>query len=147
MEETLVILKPDCVQKKLAGRVIARFEEAGLAIAGMKMALLDDALLDEHYAHLKDKPFFPELKNVMKSSPVVLMVLRGDNAVEAVRAMCGPTDSKKALKGTIRGDYGTDVQRNIVHASDSRETAEKEITRFFSKSELFGWRLQGIQKE
>ena len=138
MEQTLVILKPDCMQRGLAGKVIARFEEGGLAIVGMRMARLDDRILGEHYAHLADKPFFPELKKFMKSSPVVLMVLRGENAVEAVRKMCGPTDSKKAPKGTIRGDFGTDVQRNIVHASDSNETAEKEVARFFGKEEIFG---------
>ncbi|MFH1107212.1 MAG: nucleoside-diphosphate kinase [Candidatus Micrarchaeota archaeon] len=139
MEQTLVILKPDCMGKGLAGKVVSRFEEAGLTIAGMKMASLSDGILDEHYAHLADKPFFTGLKAFMKSSPVVLMVLRGEGAVEKVRAMCGPTDSKNAAKGTIRGDYGEDVQRNIVHASDSKETAEIEVARFFKPDELFGW--------
>ncbi|MFH1199989.1 MAG: nucleoside-diphosphate kinase [Candidatus Micrarchaeota archaeon] len=140
MEETLVILKPDCVEKGLVGKVISRFEDAGLSVAGLKMSVLPDSVLDEHYVHLAGKPFFPELKGFMKSAPVVLMVLRGDNAVEAVRKLCGPTDSKKAPKGTIRGDYGSDVQRNIVHASDSKETAAKEVTRFFSRGELYGYR-------
>ena len=136
MEQTLIILKPDCVKRGLMGKVISRFEDAGLAVAGMKMVLLEEAVLDEHYAHLNDKPFFADLKKFMRSTPVVPMVLRGENAVERVRQMCGPTDSKKAPKGTIRGDYGTDVQQNIVHASDSRETAEKEVARFFRPQEI-----------
>ena len=138
MDRTLIIIKPDAVSRGLIGAVISRFEEAGgLKLVALKMAVLDDAVIKDHYAHLTDKPFFPGLVAFMKSTPVVLAVLQGENAVDAVRGMCGPTDSKKAPPGTIRGDYGTDVQQNIVHASDSKETAEQEIARFFSPAELF----------
>ncbi|MDO8340042.1 MAG: nucleoside-diphosphate kinase [Candidatus Burarchaeum sp.] len=138
IERTLIILKPDCVKKKLAGEVLKRFEQTeGLRIAGLKMKKLNKKILEEHYAHHKDKPFFKALCKFMKSSPVVFSVIEGENAVARVRDMCGPTDSKQAPKGTIRGDLGEDVQMNVIHASDSVETANVEIPRFFKKSELF----------
>ncbi|QLJ52356.1 MAG: Nucleoside diphosphate kinase [Candidatus Fermentimicrarchaeum limneticum] len=137
MERTFVMLKPDAIKKDVAGEVISRLEKAGLEIIGMKMIKLDEKICREHYAHHVDKPFFKGLVEFMCSTPVICMVLEGENAVEVVRSLAGPTDSKKAPKGTIRGDFGTDVQANIIHASDSRETAESEIKRFFKKSELF----------
>jgi nucleoside-diphosphate kinase len=137
MERTLILLKPDCVQRELIGEVISRFEKKGLRIAGLKMLQLHDKLLDEHYAHLKDKPFFAGIKKFMKSAPVVAIVLEGLEAVEVVRTMCGPTNARKAPAGSIRGDFGVSVQSNIVHASDSKESAEKEVKRFFTKEELF----------
>ncbi|MFH1258151.1 MAG: nucleoside-diphosphate kinase, partial [Candidatus Micrarchaeota archaeon] len=137
MERTLILLKPDCVQRELVGKVISRFEARGLKIAGLKMVQLRDELLDEHYSHLKDKPFFSGIKKFMKGTPVVAMVLEGLECVEIARAMCGPTNARKAPPGTIRGDFGMSVQSNIVHASDSKETAEKEIRRFFAKEEIF----------
>ena len=139
VERTLIILKPDCVRKGLVGEVLGRFEKAGLKIAGLKMRKLRKRILEEHYAHHRDKPFFKALCKFMKSAPVVFAVVEGENAVERAREMCGPTDSKQAPKGTIRGDYGEDVQVNVIHASDSLETANIEIPRFFRKSELFGY--------
>ncbi|HIH20222.1 TPA: nucleoside-diphosphate kinase [Candidatus Micrarchaeota archaeon] len=140
LEKTFVILKPDAMRKHVLGKVIERLENAGLKPVAMKMALLHDAILEEHYSHLKDKPFFPGLAKFMKDTPVVMGVWEGENAVAKVRELCGPTDSKKAAKGTIRGDFGKDVQENIIHASDSIETTNAEIKRFFKDSELFEWR-------
>ena len=140
MERTLVILKPDCVQRGLCGLVLQRFEQRGFAIAGMKMIRLGSALLREHYAHIADKPFFPGIEKFMSSSPVVVAVIEGKDAVESVRAMCGPTNARKAAPGTIRGDYSLSMQCNVIHASDSPETAQKEIARFFKPEELHSYR-------
>lgn len=137
MEQTFVLLKPDAVQRGLLGRVISRLEEKGLQLVGMKMVQLEDGLLDEHYAHLKDKPFFAGIKTFMKSAPCVACVWQGKEAVEVVRQLCGVTNSRKAAPGTIRGDFGLSVQANLVHASDSLETAKSEVKRFFKKDELF----------
>ena len=146
MERTLIILKPDCVQRGLCGAVLSRFEQRGFAIAGMKMILLSPALLKEHYAHIADKPFFPGIEKFMSSSPVVVAVIEGKDAVESVRAMCGPTNARKAAPGTIRGDYSLSMQCNVIHASDSPETAQKEIARFFKPDELHACRrtLEGL---
>ena len=138
MQQTLIILKPDCMLKGLAGKVLQRFEEKGFRIVAAKLARLEHDKLGEHYAHLKDKPFFPSLLEFMKKSPVMLIVLEKKDAVSLAREMCGPTDSRKAPKGTIRGDYGEDVQTNVIHASDSVEAAGKEIGRFFKNAEIFG---------
>jgi nucleoside-diphosphate kinase len=131
MEKTLIILKPDCVQKQLIGKVISRFEEAGFKITASKVAQLDAPILREHYAHVADKPFFPEIEAFMSECPVLFLILEGDDAVNRVRELLGPTNSKEAAPGTIRGDLGTDMMRNIAHASDSVETAAAEIARFF----------------
>ncbi len=136
MDKTLVIVKPGAVRRGLIGRVIQRFEDKGLKIIAMKMKRLDDKILEEHYAHLKDKPFFPRLSRSMKASPVVLMVVEGKDVVEVVRKMAGPTNGREALPGTIRGDFSMSIQNNVVHASDSKESAEKEIKRFFSDDEI-----------
>ncbi|HAB19013.1 MAG TPA: nucleoside-diphosphate kinase [Verrucomicrobiota bacterium] len=136
MERTLILCKPDCLEKNLAGEVLARLERAGLRLAGAKMMRLTPALLAEHYAHLKDRPFFPEIVTFMSSRAVLALILQGDNAVARVRELLGPTDSKKAAQGTIRGDWGTDNMRNIAHASDSAENAELEVRRFFRPEEL-----------
>ncbi len=138
MEKTLIIFKPDCMQKKLVGTVLDRFERAGLAIVACKMLRLTPALLAEHYAHIADKPFYPPLVEFMMSGPVIAMALQGEEAVARVRAMLGPTDSRKAEKGTIRGDFGTDGRVNILHASDSAENGLKEIARFFQPEEVLG---------
>jgi len=132
MEKTLILLKPDCLQNRVAGQVISRFEEKGYAISATRMIQLDDALLREHYAHVADLPFFPEIAQFMSSRPVLAMILEGENVVQSVRDLLGPTDSTAAPKGTIRGDLGTDRMRNVVHASDSPENAQIEIDRFFS---------------
>jgi nucleoside-diphosphate kinase len=137
MQRTLVILKPDCMQKRLAGEILRRFEQAGFSVVGCKMARLTSGVLAEHYAHVASKPFYPEIEAFMKSSPVVIAALQGDNIVAKVRDLLGPTDSKKAAKGTIRGDFGTDMMRNMVHASDSDANAAIELKRFFKADELF----------
>lgn len=136
MEQTLIILKPDAVQRGLLGDILSRFERKGLKIVALKMMHLDDVLLIEHYAHLKDKPFFAGLKEYMKTSPVVIACLEGVEAVKVVRTLCGPTASREALPGTIRGDFSVSTQSNIIHASDSKETAENEIKRFFDAKEM-----------
>ena len=137
LERTLILLKPDCLERGHAGQVLARFESAGLAVRGTKMLRLTDALLAVHYAHLTSRPFYPEIVQFMKSRPVVALVLEGENAVARVRDLLGPTDSKKAAKGTIRGDFGQESMRNVCHASDSTDNAALEVQRFFSASEVF----------
>ncbi len=136
-ERTLILFKPDCVNKKHVGEVLARYESAGFAIRGIKMMRLSDDLLKEHYAHIADRPFFPEVVDFMSSVPVVALILEGENVIAKVRELLGPTDSKAAEKGTIRGDFGEDTMRNICHASDSPETAAAEITRFFDADEIY----------
>ncbi|PTX91169.1 nucleoside-diphosphate kinase [Opitutus sp. ER46] len=137
MEKTFIIFKPDCMQKRVVGSVLSRFEAAGFDVIGCKMARLDPAVLREHYAHVASKPFYPEIEQFMASRPVIMMALRGENIVQRVRDLLGPTDSKKAAKGTIRGDFGTDMMRNIVHASDSVENGKVELARFFKAGEIF----------
>lgn len=136
-EMTLVLLKPDCIEKKIVGDVISRFENYGLAIRGIKITQLSNAILKEHYAHLAQKDFFPELLAFMSSSPVIVMVLEGENAIEEVRNLIGSTDPLDAKLGTIRSDYGDDKMHNIIHASDSPTNAEIEINRFFNPEEIF----------
>jgi nucleoside-diphosphate kinase len=137
MQKTLIIYKPDCMAKKHVGDVLNRFENAGFTVVGCKMIRLTPELLREHYAHVASKPFYPEIEEFMSSLPVIVMALQGDNIVQKVRDLLGPTDSKKAAKGTIRGDFGTDMMVNVVHASDSDENAAIEIARFFKADEIF----------
>lgn len=132
MERTLVILKPGTLQRGLVGEVISRFEKRGLKLVAMKMKQLDSGILDEHYSHLKERPFFPWLKAGMMAAPVILCCWEGFEAVKTVREMAGATNSRKAAPGTIRGDYGMSSQENIVHTSDSPENARIELDRFFS---------------
>jgi nucleoside-diphosphate kinase len=139
MEQTLILLKPDAVKGRFCGKVITRFEDAGFTIRGCKMMNLTPAILREHYAHVADKPFYPEIETFMASIPVIALVIEGDDAVNKVRDMLGVTDSRKAAPGTIRATHGKDVMINVAHASDSKETAEKEVTRFFKKEELFAY--------
>ena len=131
MEQTLIILKPDCMEKHIAGEVISRFEKAGFEIVASKIMRLDSDLLREHYAHVASLPFFPDIEAFMSSRPVMPMILAGDDVIAKVRALLGPTNSKEAPAGTIRGDLGTDMMRNVVHASDSPEAAAAEKARFF----------------
>jgi nucleoside-diphosphate kinase len=138
MQKTFIIFKPDCMEKHLVGTVLQRFEKAGFEVIGCKMMRLQPALLREHYAHVADKPFYPEIEKFMSSRPVIAMALRGDHIVQKVRDLLGPTDSRKAAKGTIRGDFGTEMMKNVVHASDSIENGKIEIARFFKPDELFG---------
>lgn len=142
MQRTLILLKPDCMQKKLCGKVLARFEDAGFKIIGCKMIKLDLDTLREHYAHIADFPFYPEVEKFMNSTPVIAMVLEGDGIIEKMREMLGVTDCLEAAPGTIRAEYGSKEEGknkmcNVVHASDSEEVAVKEIERFFKEEELF----------
>ena len=139
MQQTLILLKPDAVKGKFCGKVITRFEEAGLTLGGCKMLRLDSNIFREHYAHIADKPFYPEIEEFMGSTPVIALVLEGDNVVEKVREMLGVTDSRKAAPGTLRKELGTDMMINVAHASDSLEAAEKEVKRFFKPKELFAY--------
>ncbi|MFH1670857.1 MAG: nucleoside-diphosphate kinase [Patescibacteria group bacterium] len=142
MQRTLILLKPDCMQKKLCGKVLARFEDAGFKIIGCKMIKLDLDTLREHYAHIAEFPFYPEVEKFMSSTPVIGMVLEGENIIEKMREMLGVTDCLEAAAGTIRAEFGSKEEGknkmcNVVHASDSEETAVKEIERFFEPEELY----------
>ena len=137
MQRTFIIFKPDCMEKRHVGTVLARFEAAGFDVIGCKMMRLTPALLRTHYAHVADKPFYPEIEGFMSSRPVIVMALQGKDVVQKVRDLLGPTDSRKAAKDTIRGDFGTEMMKNVVHASDSVENGKAEIARFFKPDEIF----------
>ncbi|MBR6389226.1 MAG: nucleoside-diphosphate kinase [Opitutales bacterium] len=137
MERTLIIFKPDCIKKKLEGKVLDIFLSNGFDLKACKMMHLDLEILSRHYEHLKDKPFFPGIVDFMTSDHVMVLVFEAENAIARAREMLGPTDSTKADKGTIRGDFGTDMRMNICHASDSVESAEREIANFFLPEEIF----------
>lgn len=143
-ERTLIILKPDALHRGIVGEILDRFEQKGLRPAGMKMIKMTDLLLDKHYAQHKGKHFLPKLKQFMKKLPVVLVVLEGLDVVRVVRNMCGSTDGKNAPAGTIRGDYGMSISNNIIHSSEDVRAAKREITIFFSKSELFNYERSDI---
>ncbi len=139
MEQTLIIFKPSSIERGLVGRILDRFQSKGLIIAGLKMMQLNEEILREHYAHLVDKPFFPVLMRSMMASPVIVMVLRGTDAIKVVRLMTGATNGREALPGTIRGDFAMSNQENILHASSSAEDAVAEVKRFFKPEELFDY--------
>lgn len=144
MQHTLILLKPDAVQTRVCGKVINRFEEAGFTLRGCKMMELSSDILRDHYAHIADKPFYPEVETFMQSAPVIALVLEGENIIEKMREMLGVTDCLEAAPGTIRADWGSKEEGkskmcNIAHASDSPEAAEQEIARFFGKDELFDY--------
>jgi len=139
-EKSLIIFKPDAVQRNLIGEMVARFEKKGLKIVGIKMMSIQDTMLEEHYAHIKDKPFFPGVRDFMKSCPVIVMALEGINAVSAIRLIVGPTKAWEATAGTIRGDFSLSTQSNIVHASESVEAGDVEVKRFFKKDEIFEYK-------
>lgn len=140
MEQTLIILKPDAVQRGLIGDILARFEQRGLRIVAMKLMQVDQATAERHYAVHKGKPFYAGLVNYIISAPVVVLVLEGPNAISVVRTMVGSTRPGEAAPGTIRGDYGLTVDRNLIHASDAPETAEYEIGIYFNKQDLLNYR-------
>ena len=137
MERTLVLIKPDAIQRDLVGELIHIFERKGLKLVGMKMMALSDELLNDHYIHLQGRDFFAEIKTFMRSTPVIACCWEGVDCVNTVRMLCGITKAREAAPGTIRGDLAMSVQANLVHASDSLETAEVEVERFFSADELF----------
>lgn len=139
-QRSLIIVKPDALQRNLLGEIINRFERKGLKLVGLKMISVDDVLIDDHYKHHRDKPFFEGLKKYMQSSPVVVLVVEGFEAIDAIRLIVGPTKGREADAGSIRGDFAMSVQYNIVHASDSPESASEEIYRFFNEDELFDYK-------
>lgn len=139
MEQTLIIFKPSAISRALVGKVLSRFEQKGLIIAGMKMMKLSEELLKEHYAHLVDKPFFPNILASMTATPVIVACLKGVDAINVVRSMTGATNGRQAAPGTIRGDYSMSNQENIIHASSSPEDAAVEIKRFFRDDEIFDY--------
>ncbi|MCK5332558.1 nucleoside-diphosphate kinase [Candidatus Parcubacteria bacterium] len=140
MERTCILIKPDALQRNLLGEIIGRFERKGLKIIGLKMMQLEDIVLEDHYEHHKDKPFFGKLRSYMKSAPVIAMALEGLDTVEAVRIIVGPTKGREADAGSIRGDLSMSIQTNLVHASDSVENGEIEIKRFFKEEEIFNYK-------
>lgn len=137
MEKTVVLVKPDGMQKHVVGNIIDRFEKAGLKLIALKMIKLTRPLLEVWYSHHKDKPFFSSLCEQMMATPVVAMVLEGEGAIQKVIAICGPTDPAEAAPGTIRKDFGVDKPHNVVHRSDSSEAAMKEIGLLFTPEELY----------
>ena len=139
MERSLVLIKPDAVQRGLAGEIISRMERKGLKVVAMKMLQMDKTLAHRHYVVHKDKPFFAELVDFITSSPIVAMVVQGGNAVALVRQMMGETNPAKASPGSIRGDFGIDITQNLIHGSDSPENASKEISLFFSEEEILDY--------
>jgi len=139
MERSLVLIKPDAIQRGLAGTIITRLESQGLKLVALKMLHLDKALARRHYAIHRDKPFFESLVDYISSAPIIAIIFEGKRAVEVIREMMGPTDPAKAEAGTIRGDFGLDIGRNTIHGSDSVETAEEEIKLFFSEDEIVGY--------
>lgn len=145
IQKTLVILKPCTLQRALVGEIVRLFERKGLRLAGMKMIQLTDEILNEHYSHLSAKPFFQRVKDSMMVTPVIVCCFEGVDAVQTVRNMAGPTNGRLAAPGTIRGDYCMSFQENIVHTSDSPETAEVELKRFFKPEEIFDYKQATFQ--
>ncbi|WP_444644678.1 nucleoside-diphosphate kinase [Caproiciproducens sp. R1] len=133
MERTCILLKPDALKRRLAGRIISRIEDKGYIIADARMLQLDEAVLREHYSHLADQPFFPDIVKYMVSGPVLAMIVEGENVVEGTRKIIGATRFEDAAAGTIRGDYAFSTRQNLIHGSDSAESAEIEIRRFFAR--------------
>jgi nucleoside-diphosphate kinase len=138
-EQTLVLIKPDAIQRGLVGEITTRFERKGLKLVGMKMMALNEAVLREHYAHIADKPFFPGVAKFMQSTPVVAMCWEGLQVVDAVRKITGITKAREAEAGSIRGDLAMSVACNVIHASDTVENAEKEVKRFFKDDEIHSY--------
>jgi len=139
MERSLVLIKPDAIQRGLVGTIISRLEKVGLKLVAMKMLHLDKALAQRHYSIHKDKPFFDSLVNYITSAPIIAIIFEGKKAVEVIRKTMGATDPAKAEAGTIRGDFGLDIEHNTIHGSDSMETATEEIKLFFGEDEIFSY--------
>ncbi len=138
-ETSLILFKPDAIEKKIIGTVLARFQAEGFQIRAIKMMRLDDEILREHYAHVADKPFFPGIVTFMTKLPVIALILEGEDAISRIRELIGPTDSQAASAGTIRGNFGQDKMVNVCHASDSTQAAKEEIDRFFKPDEVFSF--------
>ena len=146
IETTLILFKPDAVEKNLIGEALRRFEEGGNTVRGIKMMKLSPEILAEHYAHITDRPFYPRLIQFMTSTPVIALALEGENVISVVREKLGATDSPNADEGTIRKEYGLNSMFNICHASDSPEAAEVELQRFFKPEELFSFHAEDYLK-
>lgn len=134
-QKTLVIIKPDGIQKNIIGEIISRIEKKGLKILNMKMTKLSRELAEKHYEEHRNKPFFKSLVNFITSASIIVMIVEGEDVISIFRSMMGPTDPKNAAPGTIRGDYGTDIERNIIHGSDSIESAKREVDLFFPEEQ------------
>jgi nucleoside-diphosphate kinase len=145
-ETSLILFKPDAIENNIVGSVLARFQSEGFIIRGIKMMQLDDAILREHYSHVADKPFFPEITEFMSRTPVIALALEGNDVIDRVRSLLGPTNSNEAPEGTIRGDFGEDMMVNVCHASDGPDTAAAELARFFKDDELFSYYLSLLAK-
>ena len=137
MERTLVLIKPDAIQRDLIGEIISRLERKGLKLIGIKMMNLSDEILKKHYSHVRERDFFPELNSFMRTTPVIACCWEGVDCVSTVRLLCGATKAREAEPGSVRGDFAMSNQANIIHASDSDETAVAEVERFFKPTELF----------
>jgi nucleoside-diphosphate kinase len=135
-ERTLILIKPDAMERRLAGRLLSRFEEKGLAIVGMKLLQITPALSRQHYAEHVNKPFYPLVEKFITSGPVIALVAQGPEAISVVRAMLGATNGRQAAPGTIRGDFGVSRQMNLVHGSDGPDAARREIEIYFKPEEL-----------
>jgi nucleoside-diphosphate kinase len=144
-ERTLLLIKPDAIQRGLVGGILVRFENKGFKIIGMKMLHMSKEMAKDHYAHLVSKPFYPDLEKFVTTHPLIAVVIEGKEAVEVTRLIVGPTNASKAAGGTIRGDFSNSTSRNIIHASDSKETAEKEVKRFFKPEELHVYKIHNEQ--
>ncbi len=140
-ERTLLLLKPDAIHRAIVGSIVSRFEQKGFKIVGMKMIKMSKELSKDHYSHLVSKPFYHDLEKFVTENPIIALVIEGKEAVEVIRLIVGPTNASKASGGTLRGDFSNSTSRNIIHASDSKEAAVKEIARFFKPSELFDYHL------
>lgn len=140
MDRTVILIKPDAVKRGVIGEIITRLEKAGFTLVAAKFMRLPEDLIDQWYCHHKDKVFFPELKSFMTSTPVMAMLWEGKDVVVRVRELCGPTNSHKAPKGTIRGDFGMDIQQNAIHASEDGSTAKREIDLMFLPHEIYEYK-------
>jgi len=138
-EKTLVIIKPDAIQRGLFGQITSRFEQKGLKLVGTRMVRLEQDILREHYAHIADKPFYPGVEEFMMSAPAVVQCWEGLDAANTVRKITGITKAREAEAGSIRGDFAMSVACNVIHASDSVETAKSEVARFFKDEDLFDY--------
>lgn len=141
MEKSFVMIKPDAVERRLMGKILTKFEEKGLQIIAAKMMLIDEELAKQHYGEHSEKPFFKSLVEYITSAPVLAMVIQGDECISVIRKIVGATNPKEAELGTIRGDYGMDTGRNIIHASDALESAKREISLFFDESEIMDYNM------
>jgi len=139
MQTTLVLIKPDAIQRGLVGNIISRFERKGLKLCGMKLANIAATVWREHYAHIADKPFYPPMEKFMTSTPIIAMAWRGKEAIAVVRMLAGATNARQADVGTIRGDLSMSIQYNVVHTSDSEAAADAELKRFFNEGEVLDY--------